>query len=157
MNAVIAGLTLPTLAGCAGHVPTERLNQAQADPWARSLPLTSQPGDAQRGRAIVADRTRGMCLLCHEGPFPEIRQGNLAPALDGAGARLTEAQLRARIIDARAINPASIMPAYHQTEPQVQVAPALRGQPVLAAQEIEDVVAFLLTLRKVPSGQETGR
>jgi sulfur-oxidizing protein SoxX len=149
-----AGLSLLALGGCAGHVTTERLNQAQADPWARSVPLTNQPGDAQRGRAIVADRTRGMCLLCHEGPFPEVRQGNLAPALDGAGTRLTEAQLRARIIDARAINSASIMPAYHQIEPQVQVAPALRGQPVLAAQEIEDVVAFLLTLRDAPSGQE---
>lgn len=154
MSAAIAGLTLTALAGCAGQGPGAGALQPQEDPWARKVPLTDQPGDIQRGRAIVADRTRGMCLLCHEGPFPGIRQGNLAPALDGAGSRLTEAQLRARIIDARAINPASIMPAYHQTEAQVQVAPALRGRPVLDAQEIEDVVAFLVTLRDVPSGQE---
>ena len=96
----------------------------------------------------MADRTRGLCLLCHSGPFPEERQqGNLAPDLAGAGSRLSTAQLRARIVDSRRINPQSIMPAYHRTEGLERVAPALRNRPILDAQQVEDVVAYLMTLR----------
>ena len=110
--------------------------------------LTGAAGDPARGRAIVASRQVGLCLLCHSGPFPEERfQGNLAPDLRGAGARWSEAQLRLRIVDSRRINPATIMPAYYRTEGLVRVAPAWRDKPVLSAAQIEDVVAFLLTLR----------
>jgi sulfur-oxidizing protein SoxX len=110
-------------------------------------PLADVPGDAARGRAIVLDRTRGLCLLCHSGPFPEAAfQGDLAPSLAGAGARLSAGQLRLRIADSRQVNPASIMPAYYRTEGLNQVAPAFAGRTILSAQEIEDVVAFLLTL-----------
>ena len=109
--------------------------------------LTGAQGDPARGRAIVTNRGVGLCLLCHSGPFPEERfQGNLAPDLKGAGARWTEGQLRLRIVDSSRINPASIMPAYHRTEGLTRVAPAYRGKPILTAGEIEDVVAFLLTL-----------
>ena len=111
-------------------------------------PLTEAKGDPARGRAIVTNRGVGLCLLCHTGPFPEERfQGNLAPDLKGAGARFTEGQLRLRIVDSSRINPATIMPAYHRTEGLTRVAPAYRGKPILNAGEIEDVVAFLLTLR----------
>jgi sulfur-oxidizing protein SoxX len=110
--------------------------------------LTGAPGDPARGRAIVANRQVGLCLLCHSGPFPEERfQGDLAPDLRGAGARWTEGQLRLRIVDSGRINPATIMPAYHRVEGLVRVAPAFRGRPILSAEQIEDVVAFLTTLR----------
>jgi L-cysteine S-thiosulfotransferase len=110
--------------------------------------LTGAKGDPARGRAIVANRQVGLCLLCHSGPFPEERfQGNLAPDLAGAGTRWSEGQLRLRIVDSGRINPATIMPAYHRTEGLVRVAPAWRGKPVLSAEQIEDVVAFLMTLR----------
>jgi len=110
--------------------------------------LTGAKGDPVRGRAIVASRQVGLCLLCHSGPFPEERfQGNLAPDLRGAGARWSEGQLRLRIVDSSRINPATIMPAYHRSEGLVRVAPAWRGKPVLSAEQIEDVVAFLMTLR----------
>ena len=110
--------------------------------------LTGARGDPARGRAIVANRQVGLCLLCHSGPFPEERfQGNLAPDLKGAGSRWSEGQLRLRIVDSGRINPASIMPAYHRTEGLVRVAPAWRGKTVLSAEQIEDVVAFLMTLR----------
>ena len=110
--------------------------------------LTGAKGDAARGRAIVANRQVGLCLLCHSGPFPEERfQGNLAPDLRGAGTRWSEGQLRLRIVDSSRINPATIMPAYHRSEGLARVAPAWRGKPVLSAQQIEDVVAFLTTLR----------
>ena len=110
--------------------------------------LTGAKGDPARGRAIVVNRQVGLCLLCHSGPFPDERfQGNLAPDLSGAGKRSTEAQLRLRIVDSSRINPATIMPAYHRTEGLVRVAPAWRGKPVLSAEQIEDVVAFLMTLK----------
>ena len=111
-------------------------------------PLTDLPGDPARGRAIVANRQTGLCLLCHAGPIPENRfQGNLAPNLEGAGSRWSEGQLRLRLVDARRLNPESIMPSYYRTDGLTRVAPALRGQPILAAQQIEDVVAYLQTLR----------
>ena len=110
--------------------------------------LTSERGDAARGRAIVLSRQAGMCLLCHTGPFPEESlQGTLAPDLAGAGARWSEGQLRLRIVDSRRVNPATIMPSYHRTDHLTRVGAAWRGRPVLDAQQIEDVVALLQTLR----------
>lgn len=112
-------------------------------------PLGGLQGDATRGRAIVANRQVGLCLLCHAGPFPEERaQGTLAPNLAGAGARWSEGQLRLRIVDARRLNPATIMPSYHRVDGLTRVGPAWRGAPVLSAQQIEDVVAFVRTLRE---------
>ena len=109
--------------------------------------LTGAKGDPVRGRAIVASRQAGLCLLCHSGPFPEERfQGDLAPALNGAGRRLSEAQLRLRIVDSARVNPATIMPAYYRSEGLARVAPAFEGRPVLSAEQIEDVVAYLKTL-----------
>jgi sulfur-oxidizing protein SoxX len=111
-------------------------------------PLSATPGDPARGRAIVADRTRGLCLLCHAGPFPEERfQGNLAPDLAGAGSRWSAAQLRLRLVDGKRLNPDSIMPSYYRTDGLHRVGPAFRDRTILGAQEIEDVIAFLLTLR----------
>jgi sulfur-oxidizing protein SoxX len=112
-------------------------------------PLGGLQGDAARGRAIVANRQVGLCLLCHTGPFPEERaQGTLAPSLAGAGSRWSEGQLRLRIVDARRVNPATIMPSYHRADGLTRVGPAWRGAPVLSAQQIEDVVAFVRTLRE---------
>jgi len=110
--------------------------------------LESLAGDAARGRAIVASRQAGLCLLCHAGPIPEERfQGNLAPDLAGAGRRWTAAQLRLRLVDPRRLNPDSIMPAYYRTEGLTRVGRAWEGRPILNAQQIEDVVAYLATLK----------
>ena len=109
--------------------------------------LTGARGDPVRGRAIVANRQVGLCLLCHSGPIPEERfQGDLAPDLKGAGKRWTEAQLRQRIVDSRKLNPTTIMPSYYRTKGHARVAPAFRGKPLLNAEQIEDVVAYLKTL-----------
>jgi sulfur-oxidizing protein SoxX len=112
-------------------------------------PLTGAKGDPTRGRAIVTNRQVGLCLLCHSGPFPEERlQGTMAPDLMGAGGRSTEGQLRLRIVDAARLNPATIMPPYYRIDGLFRVAPSLRGKPLLTAEQIEDVVAFLLTMRE---------
>ena len=110
--------------------------------------LTGSRGDAARGRAIVLNRHVGLCLLCHSGPFPEERfQGTIAPDLKGAGARWSEGQIRLRIVDSGRVNAGTIMPAYYRTEGLSRVAPAYQGKTVLTAEQIEDVVAFLATLR----------
>jgi sulfur-oxidizing protein SoxX len=110
--------------------------------------LTGAAGDPALGRKIVLDRQVGLCLLCHSGPFPEERfQGNLAPDLTGVGGRLSAGQIRLRIVDPGRVNPQTIMPAYFRTEGLTRVAPAFRGKPVLSAEEIEHVVAFLVTLK----------
>ena len=116
---------------------------------ADSIPasLTGAKGDPARGRAIVANRQVGLCLLCHSGPFPEERfQGDLAPDLRSA-ARLSEGQIRQRIVDSTRINPQSIMPAYYRSEGLERVATAYRGKTILTAEQIEDVVAYLTTLK----------
>jgi sulfur-oxidizing protein SoxX len=111
--------------------------------------LTGAKGDAGRGRAIVTTRQIGLCLLCHSGPFPEERfQGDLAPGLRGVGARWSEGQLRLRIVDARKLNPDTIMPPYYVVNGLNRVAPSFRGKPIMTAEQIEDVVAFLTTLRE---------
>jgi sulfur-oxidizing protein SoxX len=110
--------------------------------------LTGHKGDAARGRAIVANRQVGLCLLCHSGPIPEERfQGDLAPDLAGTGARWSEGELRARMVDARLANAATIMPPYYAVDGLTRVAPSLRGKPLMTAEQIEDVVAYLVTLK----------
>jgi L-cysteine S-thiosulfotransferase len=109
--------------------------------------LTGAPGDAARGRAIVLMR-QSTCLLCHSGPFPEEKfQGTMAPDLRGTGSRWSAGQLRLRLVDAAKLNPTTIMPAFYRVDGLQRVAPAWRGKPILTAEQIEDVVAFLSTLR----------
>jgi sulfur-oxidizing protein SoxX len=109
--------------------------------------LTGAPGDPARGRAIVIKR-ENTCLLCHSGPFPEERfQGDLGPSLAGTGARWSEGQLRLRLVDAARLNPATIMPSFYRVDGLNRVAQAWRGKPVLTAEQIEDAVAYLMTLR----------
>jgi L-cysteine S-thiosulfotransferase len=110
--------------------------------------LTGVPGDAAHGKAIVASRQTGLCLLCHSAPLPEEKfQGTIGPDLAGAGSRYSEGQLRLRIVDSSLLDPGTIMPSYYRLEGLERVAPAFRGKTVLSAQQIEDVVAFIMTLR----------
>ena len=109
--------------------------------------LTGAPGDAARGRALVLARTT-TCILCHSGPFPETRfRGDLAPDLSGAGNRWKVSQLRLRLVDAARFNPETIMPSYYRTDRLARVGRNFAGKPILSAAEIEDIVAFLATLR----------
>lgn len=109
--------------------------------------LTGQQGDAVQGRQIVFDRQLSACLLCHSGPFPDPHlQGSVAPSLNGVGTRLTAGQIRLRLVDPRKLNPNTIMPAYYAVDGLHRVGLAWQGRPILTAEQIEDVVAFLTTL-----------
>jgi sulfur-oxidizing protein SoxX len=96
----------------------------------------------------VVDRRLGACLLFHTGPFAEERfQGTLAPDLSGAGSRWSADQLRLRLVDAIRLNPDTIMPPYYRVEGLTRVGSNWAGRPILTDEQIEDVVAFLSTLR----------
>jgi sulfur-oxidizing protein SoxX len=130
---------------CAAQEPGLRPYVVDGD--AITTSLTGLPGDAARGRALVLDRAN-TCILCHSGPFPEVKfQGDLAPNLTGAGSRWTEGQLRLRLVDASRFNPATIMPSYYRVDGVVNVGPSWRGKSILSADQIEDIVAYLETLR----------
>jgi L-cysteine S-thiosulfotransferase len=146
MHAVASAALLAGLA--AGARTAEGLRPYAVVGDAIPESLTGAKGDAERGRGIVVNRQVGLCLLCHTGPFPEEKfQGTLAPDLAGTGARWSEGQLRLRIVDASRLNPDTIMPPYYRIDGLTRVAPAFQGKPVLTAEQIEDVVAYLATLR----------
>jgi sulfur-oxidizing protein SoxX len=141
-----AAVILAALA--SGGVAADDLRPYKIDGDAIANSLTGTPGDPVRGGAIVVNRTLGLCLLCHSGPFPEERfQGNLAPDLTGTGARWSVGELRLRMVNSHKLNADTIMPAYYAVDGLNRVAPAFRGKPLLTAEQIEDVVAFLATLR----------
>ena len=145
MRTLAAALAMTALAPVA---PRAELAPVMIVGDAIPQPLTSEAGDPARGRAIVVDRQKGLCLLCHVGPFPDQRfQGDMAPDLAGAGSRWTSAQLRLRIVDGSRLNPATIMPSYYRIEGLNRVAPAFKDKSILDAQQVEDVIAFLATLR----------
>ncbi|KQP45643.1 sulfur oxidation c-type cytochrome SoxX [Pseudorhodoferax sp. Leaf274] len=133
----------------AGPAAAQPLAPYQVQGDAIAAPLAGLAGDAARGRAIVASRQQGLCLLCHGAPIPEERfQGDLAPHLAGAGARFSTGQLRLRLVEPQRLAPGTLMPAYYRTEGLQQVGAAWRGKPLLDAQQIEDVVAYLSGLKE---------
>ena len=102
-------------------------------------------GDAQRGRGVFVQRDQGHCVICHvvAGMVPA---GNVGPALDGVGTRLTVAQLRQRVVDITQVKPDAAMPAFHRRDGLNRVAAAYAGKTLLDAQQVEDIVAFLAGL-----------
>jgi L-cysteine S-thiosulfotransferase len=112
-------------------------------------PLTDQAGDPERGRRLVLDREGGDCIICHAMPLPQRQfHGTIGPPLDDVGDRYTAGELRLRIVDPKVFNPETIMPAYYKVEGVHRVHERYRGKPILTAQQVEDVVAYLLTLRQ---------
>ena len=142
MSATLVLLALPCLAGAQGLRPYAVVGDAIPES------LTNMRGDPVRGRALVVDRT-STCILCHNGPFPEQKfQGDLAPNLAGSGSRWSEGQLRLRLVDASRLNAATIMPSYYREDGLNRVGRSWQGKTILTAEQIEDIVAYLLTLHE---------
>ncbi len=141
----VAGITMLLATALLGACSIAPKQSAAPD---FSQALTQEPASAERGRAIVASRQQGLCLLCHAVPIAEEPfQGNLAPPLHGVGGRLNAVQLRQRMVDSRLVNPSSIMPPYFSAQGLNQVAAAHQNRSIFSAQQIEDVVAYLETLK----------
>lgn len=110
--------------------------------------LTGKPGDPKKGRALAIARKKGNCLACHMMPIPEQDDhGQIGPALYGVANRMSVPELRLRIVDPKVVNPNTAMPAFYRTEGLHRVRKQFRGKPILTAQEVEDVVAYLSTLK----------
>ena len=101
----------------------------------------------ERGRARQANRHETGCVLCHVVPG-FAAGGELGPSLAGIAQRGPADQLRQRIADARLLNPHTIMPVYGNAKGLQSVAPAYQGQPVLSAQGLDDIVAYLMALAR---------
>lgn len=117
--------------------------------YAIADPLCALEGNAERGKQIVSDAHLGNCLACHELPISGIEAyGTIGPPLLGIASRLTEAQIRLRVVDTRNINPMSIMPGFYR-DPRLINRPGkpYRGRTFLSAQQVEDVIIYLTTLK----------
>lgn len=137
MAMVLAAVAAPG----AGLLPYQVAGDAIAEP------LGGLAGDAARGREVMSGRSAN-CLLCHAVPETGVRfMGNLGPPLSDVGGRLSAGQLRLRVVDQSRLNPETIMPPYYRVDGLTRVAAEFRGKPVLEAQQIEDVVTYLLTLK----------
>lgn len=110
--------------------------------------LTGKPGDPAKGRAVAINRRQGNCLACHNMPIPEQSfQGEVGPNLAGVADRYTEGELRLRVVNPKVLNPDTFMPAFYRTEGLHRVMKNFQGKTILTAEQVEDVVAYLLTLK----------
>ncbi len=133
------GVALMAGSMCAGAQPLVTADRIEQ-------PLTTAPGDAERGLRIFASRDGGHCVLCHAAPGITTA-GNIGPALAGVGKRLSPAQLRLRIVDITRVNPNAVMPAFHRTDNLERVAREYSQRTILSAEQVEDLVAYLATLK----------
>lgn len=147
--AIAAAITVLPLSGAAEDAPRAASPLVRFAVVSDGIPasLTNRPGDPAAGRAIVEDRKLGNCLSCHALPLQAADQGNVGPDLHGVGARLTPAQLRLRVVNMKLIDPQTIMPAYYRVDGLHDVAAAFAGRTILTAQQVEDLVAFLSTMK----------
>lgn len=130
------------------------LNAAEYVPWSQQnyaieSPLGGFIGNPARGRLLVTQKSKGNCLACHRLPIKDTEfHGTIGPELTGVGKRLNMAQLRLRVSDEKQVNPFSIMPGYHSDPKRLnRVLDDYQGQTILSAQEIEDIVSYLVSLK----------
>ena len=118
------------------------------DNFAIELPLNGLQGNPSRGQQIVTRLDKGNCLACHSMPITrEAFHGTIGPPLHGLASRRTEGQVRLHIVDQQKINPATIMPGFYKNPQELNlVLDEYYGKTFLSAQEVEDVVAYLMTL-----------
>ena len=111
--------------------------------------LTGKPGDAKKGRSTAIHRKKGNCLACHAMPVPEqADHGNIGPDLAGVASRLSAAEIRLRIVDPKSVNKDTIMPSFYKTVGFHRVQKKWQNKTVIGAQDVEDIIAYLLTLKE---------
>lgn len=143
-------IALSALTGAIAPRPAPAADLVPYDVVDGTIPesLTGRPGDPERGRAIAAGR-EGNCLACHHMPIPEQPfHGDLGPDLTGIGDRLTEGEIRLRLVDPKRVNEQTIMPSFYTVDGLTRVAGRYRGRPILTAAQIEDLVAYLSRLKE---------
>lgn len=115
----------------------------------------SVSGNVERGRAVFVEREQGHCVICHAAPGVAVA-GDVGPSLAGVGSRLTPGEIRASVADITLLKPDAAMPAFHRTDNLSRVASNHAGRPILSEQQLEDVTAWLLTLRgrEAPSSEK---
>jgi len=144
----LAALAAPGLATAAtdtaGTAPAYTIVEGYSIPE----PLTETPGDPVMGRKWVINRKLGNCLSCHQMPIPEEQfHGETGPALYGVADLYDAGELRLRLVDPKSLNPYSMMPAFYKTEGLNRVMKGFEGKPILTAQQVEDIIAYLMTLK----------
>lgn len=145
--AVIAATTGLAGAAVAGAVGPD---DVQFEDGAIAASLTGAPGNAAEGRKVFANRKQGNCLACHQNedlraePF----HGEVGPMMDGAGDRWTEAELRGIVVNSKMTFEDTIMPSFYRTTNGARPLGAFEGKTILTAEQVEDVVAYLLTLKE---------
>lgn len=145
---VFAG-QISSAAACSGPVA----DYVVTDDVRIEAPLCDLQGDPVRGRAVFSGR-QGNCLACHHAPIPEEGfHGTIGPPLFDTGLHYSASELRLRLVDSTVINPETIMPPFHRVEGLTGVRKDRAGQPILSPQQVEDVVAWLLTLKQEPPAE----
>ena len=143
---MVMGLVSPAAAQALAPYSIVTVNGIPAIP----APLSGAPGDPKAGEKVVIERHLGNCLSCHEigalkaEPF----HGEVGPPLDGVAGRWDAATLRMIVVDAKKVfGEDTVMPAFYRIDGLNRVRPEFAGRPVLSAQQVEDVVAYLATLK----------
>lgn len=143
--AVAAGLAVAAVSGVSAQA--EGVVEYMIDGTSINASLTGKTGDAAAGRKVVINRKKGNCLACHQMPIPEEQfHGLVGPTLEGVGDRYSEGELRMRIVDPKVYNDDTIMPSFYQIKTH-NVLADFEGKTILSAEEVEDVVAYLMTLK----------
>ena len=146
--ALAAGIGMATGAAAVAQESVELVKFMVDDESSIAQSLTGKPGDAVAGRQAAINRKQGNCLACHVMPIPEQPfHGEIGPDLAGIASRYSEGELRLRVVDSKIINPDSFMPAFYKNEGFHRVLKKFQGKSILTAEQVEDIVAYLLTLK----------
>jgi sulfur-oxidizing protein SoxX len=146
---VVAVMAASVFVAAASHAGEKvRYEIALKDGNSIEQSLTGVAGDPAKGKKAAVHRKKGNCLACHSLPVPEEQfHGEVGPNLAGVGSRYTEGELRLRVVDMKLVNPDSFMPSFFRNTGYHRVLKGFEGKTVLTAQEVEDIVAYLVTLK----------
>ncbi|WP_300302870.1 sulfur oxidation c-type cytochrome SoxX [Ferrovibrio sp.] len=151
LTACLAGTAamLAATVSFAQEIRDANLTPYAVKDYAIEKSLTGKPGDPAKGRQIATTSGQGNCVICHKMPIPEVafRIGNVGPDLTEVGGRLTAAEIRMRIVNPKLLNEETIMPAYYRVTGLNRVDKKAQGKPMLSAEQVEDLVAYLSTLK----------